>query len=205
MPAMKAYVNGQRKHELMRAVLAGTGEAELHNIASYYARQPAARTPTPLVGDPSAGRAASGLCANCHGERGISIVPAWPSLAGQDAQYLADAIRAYKRGSRTKAIACAACHGPGGVSNTPGMPSLVGQDPEYLVAAMRAYITGDRKHRLMNALLSGVGEAELENMAQYYAGQPPARAHTPLVGDPSAGKICCCRVYGLPWGAGHQH
>ena len=188
VPAMKAYVNGQRKHELMRAVLAGTGEAELHNLASFYARQPAARTPTPLVGDPSAGRGATGLCANCHGERGISVVPAWPSLAGQDAQYLADAIRAYKHGSRTKAIACAACHGPGGVSNRPGMPSLVGQDPQYLVPAMRAYITGERKHKLMNALFSGVGESELEGMAQYYAGQSPARAQTSLIGDPSAGK-----------------
>jgi DmsE family decaheme c-type cytochrome len=188
VPAMREYVNGGRKHELMRAVLAGVGEGEMHNIASYYARQPAARTPTPLVGNPSAGRAASGLCANCHGEQGIAIVPAWPSLAGQDSQYLADAIRAYRRGSRTKAIACAACHGAGGVSHTAGMPSLVGQDPEYLVPAMRAYVTGDRKHRLMNALLSGVGESELENMAQFYAGQHPVRAQTPLIGDPSAGK-----------------
>jgi DmsE family decaheme c-type cytochrome len=199
VPAMKAYVTGQRKHELMRTVLVGVGDGELHNIASYYARQPAARTPTPLIGDPSAGRTASGLCANCHGEQGIAIVPAWPSLAGQDSQYLADAIRAYKRGSRTKAIACAACHGPGGVSHTAGMPSLVGQDPEYLVPAMRAYVNGDRKHRLMNALFVGVGEAELENMAHYYAGQSPARAQTPLIGDPSAGKTAgalCMECHG---------
>ena len=204
VPAMRAYVNGQRKHELMRSVLVGAGDAELRSIASYYASQVAERAPTPLVGNPSAGRGAIGVCAGCHGEHGISIVPAWPSLAGQDAQYLADAIRAYKRGSRTKAIACAACHGAGGVSRSAGMPSLVGQDPQYLVRAMKAYVDRDRKHGLMTALLSGVNDSELENMADYYAGQTPARAQTSLVGDPAAGKnaaTTCVECHGTGHGA----
>jgi DmsE family decaheme c-type cytochrome len=204
VPAMRAYVNGQRKHELMRSVLVGAGDAELRSIASYYASQVAERAPTPLVGNPSAGRGAIGVCAGCHGEHGISIVPAWPSLAGQDAQYLADAIRAYKRGSRTKAIACAACHGAGGISRSAGMPSLVGQDPQYLVAAMKAYVDRDRKHGLMTALLSGVSDSELENMADYYAGQTPARAQTSLVGDPAAGKgaaTTCVECHGTGHGA----
>ena len=204
VPAMRAYVNGQRKHELMRSVLVGAGDAELRSIASYYASQVAERAPTPLVGNPSAGRGAIGVCAGCHGEHGISIVPAWPSLAGQDAQYLADAIRAYKRGSRTKAIACAACHGAGGISRSAGMPSLVGQDPQYLVAAMKAYVDRDRKHGLMTALLSGVSDSELKNMADYYAGQTPARAQTSLVGDPAAGKgaaTTCVECHGTGHGA----
>ena len=196
VPAMKAYRTGQRHHELMRAVLSGVGDAELQNLATYYARQVAARAPTPLVGDPSAGRGATAVCAGCHGEQGISVVPAWPSLAGQDAQYLAQAMRAYKQGSRSKVIACAACHGAGGISRRPGMPSLVGQDPQYLVPAMKAYINGERKHALMNALLSGVGETELENMAVYYAGQVPARAETPSVGDASAGKSAAASCVG---------
>ena len=188
VPAMKAYVNGQRKHELMRSVLAGVGDAELRSIASYYAKQVAERAPTPLVGNPAAGKGAIEVCAGCHGEHGISIVPAWPSLAGQDSQYLADAIRAYKHGSRSKVIACAACHGEGGISREPGMPSLAGQDPEYLVPAMKAYVNGERKHRLMKALLVDLSDAELEKMADFYADQSPARAHTPLIGDPSAGR-----------------
>ena len=204
VPAMKAYVTGQRKHELMRSVLAGAGDAEFRSIASYYASQVAERAPTPLVGNPSAGRGAIGVCAGCHGEHGISIVPAWPNLAGQDAQYLADAIRAYKRGSRTKAIACAACHGAGGVSRSAGMPSLVGQDPQYLVLAMKAYVDGERKHGLMTALLTGVSDSELDNMADYYAGQTPARAQTSLVGDPAAGKssaTACVECHGTGHGA----
>jgi DmsE family decaheme c-type cytochrome len=188
VPAMKAYQNGQRRHELMRMVLTGVSEGELHNIAAYYARQFPGRAETPLVGNPGPGRGATGVCAGCHGEQGISVDPAWPSLAGQDAQYLADAMRAYKHGSRSKVITCAACHGAGGVSRRPGMPSLVGQTPEYLVEAMHAYMSGDRKHGLMHALVSGVSDSELNSWADYYAGQTPARARTPLVGDPSAGR-----------------
>ena len=202
VPAMKAYLTGQRKYELKKVLLSGLSDAELHNIAHYYARQPAARAPTPPVGDASAGRGASGSCGGCHGAQGISIVPAWPSLAGQDALYLADAIRAYKHGSRSKVITCAACHGEGGVTRRPGTPSLVGQDPQYLVAAMKAYVTGQRKHDLKKALLTGVGEGELNNMALFYARQTPARAQTPAVGDPSAGQAATASCAGCHGGQG---
>src|SRR5262245_46599778 len=196
LPAMRAYVTGQRKHDLMRLVLTGVNEAELHNIALYYARQPAARAQTPPVGDASAGRSATASCSPCHGAQGVSVYPGWPSLAGQDAQYLADAIRGYKQGSRNKAIACAGWQGEDGISTRPGMPSLAGMDPQYLVPAMKAYAAGQRKHELMRVLVSGVSEAELNNMALFYAGQTPARAQTSLVGDPSAGKAAAALCVG---------
>ena len=44
--AMKAYTNGQRKHDLMKALLAGVSETELNSIALYYARQAPARAQT---------------------------------------------------------------------------------------------------------------------------------------------------------------
>src|SRR6516165_5768855 len=184
--AMKEYVSGQRKHAMMKALLSGLGDAELNNIAFYYARQPAARAETPLVGNPS--KSGTAACAACHGENGIAVSPAFPNLAGQDSQYLADAMRAYKLGARNKVVACAACHGDRGISRTPGTPSLGGLETQYLVAAMKAYASGQRKNAVMKALLSGVGDAELNNMAIYYAQQAPARAPTPSVGDAAAGK-----------------
>jgi DmsE family decaheme c-type cytochrome len=196
VPAMKAYASGLRKGELMRAAVSGLSDATLHDIAFYYARQPAARAQTPAVGDAAAGRNASALCGNCHGAQGISVFPAWPSLAGQDAQYLADAIRAYKQGSRSKAIACAGCHGEGGISKRSGMPSLVGLDPQYLVPAMKAYASGQRKHGLMRMLLAGVSEAELNDIALYYVRQTPARAQTPAVGDATAGQAASAACAG---------
>src|SRR5215472_12539085 len=197
--AMRAYVTGQRKHDLMRLVLSGLSEAELHNIAAWYARQPAERAQTPPVGDASAGRASTGLCAECHGDLGISVAPAFPSLAGQDAQYLADAIQAYKVGTRTKAIPCAGCHGEGGISRKPGTPSLAGMGSQYLVTAMKAYASGERKNGVMKALLSGVDDTQLDSFAQYYSHQAPAKAQTPVPGNPSAGKtaaVLCTGCHG---------
>jgi DmsE family decaheme c-type cytochrome len=204
VPAMKSYLTGQRKFELKKLLLSGLSDAELDNIAHYYARQPAARAPTPPVGDAGAGKGASGSCGACHGAQGISIAPAWPSLAGQDARYLADAIKAYKHGSRSKVIACAACHGDGGVTRRPGTPSLVGMGPQYLVAAMKAYASGQRKNDLKKTLLAGVSDAELNNIALFYARHAPARAQTALVGDPSAGKAAsslCVSCHGEQGGS----
>ena len=194
--AIKEYVSGTRRHALMRALLAGLSGAELDSIGSYYARQTPQRAQTPPIGDAASGRAAAGLCAGCHGDQGIAISAAWPNLAGQDAQALANALRAYKDGSRTKTIACAACHGERGISKTPGMPSLVGLSAQYLVTAMKEYATGQRKNAVMKALLAGVSDSELNGIAAYYAQQTPARAQTPLVGDPSAGKAAAAVCLG---------
>ena len=38
----------------------------------------------------------SAMCSGCHGARGVSIDTATPSLAGQDAQYLTKATKAYR-------------------------------------------------------------------------------------------------------------
>jgi len=186
--AMKAYITGQRKNAVMKPPVMGLNEAELKRLAVYYAQQIPARAQTPLIGDPAAGKGATAVCAGCHGDKGVSVSPAFPSLAGQDAQYLADTLKGYKDGSRTKVVACAACHGDGGISARAGMPSLVGLDAQYLVAAMKAYVSGQRKHAVMKALLVGVSEAEINGIALYYAQQKPAAAQTPAVGDAAAGK-----------------
>jgi cytochrome c553 len=100
--AISAYKNGQRKHELMKSLLAAVGDADAKNIALYYALQKPARAQTPAPGDQAAGKAAAAACAACHGERGVSANPATPSLAGQDAQYFASALHSYKDGSRNE-------------------------------------------------------------------------------------------------------
>lgn len=83
---------------------------------------------------------------------------------------------------------CAGCHGDGGVTKTPGMPSLVGLDPKYLVVAMTGYTSGQRKHDMMKSFVAPLTDADISNIAQYYALQKPARAQTPAPGDQAAGK-----------------
>jgi len=55
-------------------------------------------------GSIKAGREAAQSCAACHGDRGNSNNPAFPSLAGQPAKYLAAQLTAYQEGDRENAI-----------------------------------------------------------------------------------------------------
>jgi len=52
------------------------------------------------AGDANAGKSVAAACTACHGEAGVSVNPAWPNLAGQHANYLADSLRAFKSGVR---------------------------------------------------------------------------------------------------------
>jgi len=51
-------------------------------------------------GDAEAGKAKSAVCAACHGSAGISAVPMYPNLAGQNKAYIVNQLQAFKEGSR---------------------------------------------------------------------------------------------------------
>jgi len=99
--AMKAYKNGQRKNDVMKSMASAVNDVDLDNIALYYALQKPARAQTPAPGDRAAGKSATAACAGCHGDVGVSGSATTPSIAGQDAQYFAVALKAYKDGSRS--------------------------------------------------------------------------------------------------------
>ncbi len=65
---------------------------------------PADIKPTIASGDAAAGKAASAICAGCHGVVGISAIPANPNLAGQGAPYLLKQLMEFKSGARNNAI-----------------------------------------------------------------------------------------------------
>jgi cytochrome c553 len=98
--AIGAYKSGQRKNELMKSLVGGLSDADAGNVALFYALQKPAKAGNSAAGDAAAGKAAAAACAGCHGEAGVAGDPATPSLAGQDAQYLATATQAYKDGTR---------------------------------------------------------------------------------------------------------
>jgi cytochrome c553 len=56
------------------------------------------------LGDPAAGGKKSQVCQSCHGPDGNSANPAFPRLAGQQADYLAKALDDYKSGARKNAV-----------------------------------------------------------------------------------------------------
>ncbi len=98
--AMNDYKSGLRKNDLMKSMLAAVTDANINNIALYFALQKPEAAKTPAPGDPAVGKAASAPCAGCHGDQGVSAISTTPSLAGQDAQYIAAALTAYKDGTR---------------------------------------------------------------------------------------------------------
>ena len=99
--AVNGYKSGQRKHDMMKTLVSALGDADINNIALYYANQKPAKAQTPSPGNQAAGKTAAAACSGCHGDGGVSGNPATPSLAGQDAQYFAAAMRAYKDGTRS--------------------------------------------------------------------------------------------------------
>ena len=55
------------------------------------------------VGSKADGEAKAVVCAACHGPKGISVNPLWPSLAGQQEAYLEKQIKAFRDGERNEA------------------------------------------------------------------------------------------------------
>jgi cytochrome c553 len=65
---------------------------------------------------------------------------------------------------------CDTCHGVNGVSPTPDQtPSLAGKGERYLLEQLRAFRSGKRKHETMLIMGSKLSEAEMRELARYYA------------------------------------
>jgi cytochrome c553 len=121
-----------------------------------------------------------------------SLEPAPPAAGSAKTASKPDPLSAGK----AAAAGCSGCHGDTGISNTPGMPSLVGFDPKYLAGAIGAYKSGQRKHGMMKTLVSALSDAEMNNIALFYALQKPAKAKTPAPGNEAAGKAAATACAG---------
>lgn len=56
---------------------------------------------TPYPDDITTQPAIISQCMGCHGPGGVSLIPDWPSLAGQPAEYLESQLNAFKSGQRS--------------------------------------------------------------------------------------------------------
>ena len=73
---------------------------------------------------------------------------------------------------KAKAAVCAACHGANGISVIPDYPNLAGQKVKYLESAIKAYRSGDRKNPIMSPMAAGLSDADVANLAAYFASLP---------------------------------
>ena len=102
--SLAAYKKGDRKHPTMRAIATSLTDQDMADLAAYYEQQakdgaPAAQAaqaapvPSPAVAE----LLKKGNCASCHGETfSKPIDPSYPKLAGQHADYLYYALKAYQ-------------------------------------------------------------------------------------------------------------
>ena len=102
--AVQEYLNGVRKTDPMHSLLRPLGKLDVESVALYFASQTPAVRSRPTFGDPAAGEPLTAVCGGCHGSHGVSTDTATPNLAGQDAQYLVNAIKAYPKSRRHESM-----------------------------------------------------------------------------------------------------
>ncbi|WP_022947472.1 c-type cytochrome [Methylohalobius crimeensis] len=66
---------------------------------------------------------------------------------------------------------CASCHGEDGNPPAPNFPRFAGQYESYLINSLLSYQSGKRKHPIMQAMVQGLSEEDIRNLAAYYASQ----------------------------------
>jgi sulfide dehydrogenase cytochrome subunit len=92
----------------------------------------------------------------------LAAVSALPAAAQtQDALYV-----------KSLAATCANCHGTDGrAANGSSVPALAGMPRAYMVAQLKAFKDGSRPATIMHQLSKGYSEAQIEQIATYFAGQ----------------------------------
>lgn len=70
---------------------------------------------------------------------------------------------------KIRAASCAACHGANGISANDMWPNLAGQKEGYLLAQIKAFRDGGRKNPMMSPMATGLTDADIANLAAYYA------------------------------------
>ena len=100
--SLNAYKKGERKHPTMRGIAAGLTDTEMADLAAYYEQhgassvKPVAETPAVAPTPAVAALLSKGACVSCHGANfNKPIDGGYPKLAGQHADYLYVALRAY--------------------------------------------------------------------------------------------------------------
>jgi len=98
--ALKAYASQERAHATMHSHAATMTEQDMQDLAAFLAGQELKPTGKAIGAAPKAAQ----TCVACHGNDGIGILPEYPNLAGQQADYIQVALKAYRSGQRKNPV-----------------------------------------------------------------------------------------------------
>jgi cytochrome c553 len=130
----------ERESAVMAGMVANLSDADMRNLAAYYAAQklkPALATnkDQAALGQKlyRGGNTASGVaaCSGCHGPTGAGIPGQYPRLSGQFAEYIDAQLKAFRAGSRT--------NDPNGM-----MRGVAARLTDQEIAALAQYVAGLR-------------------------------------------------------------
>ena len=75
------------------------------------------------------------------------------------------------KGQLTSTNVCGACHTADGSRGSPANPILQGQQPEYLAKQLAEFKAGKRANAIMQGMAATLSEADMKNVAAFYAGK----------------------------------
>jgi cytochrome c553 len=99
--ALGEYRAGARPHPTMKGQASSLSEQDARDLAAYFSTSNPVKSEGSRVGMPPT---AAMPCVACHGIDGVGITPDYPTLAGQHVDYIEQALRAYRKGTRQNAV-----------------------------------------------------------------------------------------------------
>ena len=99
--ALGEYRAGARPHPTMKGQASSLSEQDARDLAAYFSTTSPVTSGGKASGTPPA---AAATCVACHGADGVGITPDYPTLAGQHADYIEQALTAYRKGARQNAV-----------------------------------------------------------------------------------------------------
>jgi cytochrome c553 len=109
-----------------------------------------------------------------------------------------------------KSRPCAPCHGSDGNAKVPGIPSLAGQSPTYTQRQLMKFRDGDRKNDQMITFVARLSDADMADLAAFYATQkawrrtPAVDPHKVEAGKKAAGVHQCASCHLADFGGQDQ-
>jgi cytochrome c553 len=98
--ALKEYAGTDRSHPTMHAHAVTMSAQDMQDITTYLTGKELKPTGRAVGTTPKAGQ----TCVACHGSEGVGILPEYPNLAGQQPDYIRQALHSYKSGARKNPI-----------------------------------------------------------------------------------------------------
>jgi cytochrome c553 len=75
------------------------------------------------------------------------------------------------KGQATSTNVCGACHTADGSRGSPANPIIAGQHAEYLVKQLDEFKSGKRDNAIMKGMAATLSDADMKNVAAFYAGK----------------------------------